>query len=70
MGNLKKWTGFLSDTNNTQRRCWELISQDPELAYIYNIPCESHGHQLLIKDILFPGKDKNHNQITSGISRF
>jgi hypothetical protein len=70
MGNLKKWTAFSSDTNNTQRRCWELIARDAELAHVHNIPCESHGHQLSIKDILFPGKDRSHNQITSKISQF
>jgi hypothetical protein len=70
MGNLKKWTAFSSDTNNTQRKCWKLIAQEPDLSHVHSIPYDSHGLQLSIKDLLWPGKDRFNQQITTQIGSF
>ena len=70
MGNLKKWTAFSSDTNNTQRRCQELINQDKDLKHVHSVPCDPHGLQLVMKDLLWPGKDNSKQQITTHMGQF
>lgn len=34
------------------RNLWALIKADPQTKHIFTVPCDSHGLQLLIKDIL------------------
>lgn len=70
LNNLKKFTAFSSDTDSTQRSIWSLISQDPELKHVHSIPCNSHGVALMLKDILWPGKDDQKHQITTSIGQF
>jgi hypothetical protein len=41
-----------------------------EAAHVLSVPCDSHGIQLIFKDLLFPGKDGHCNQITSGLGKF
>ncbi|KAF7926468.1 hypothetical protein BELL_0275g00120 [Botrytis elliptica] len=57
-GDLSKWHAFSSDTCSTQRKCWALMRDNPELKHIHSIPCDSHGLQLIFKDLLFPGKNQ------------
>ena len=69
-GNLKRWTAFSTDIDSTQRAMWVILEQDPELKHVHSIPCNSHGIQLILKDILKPGKDQQKRQISSEISEF
>lgn len=41
-----------TDMCNTMRALWRILSEDEHLRHIFFIPCNSHGLQLLIKDIL------------------
>ena len=41
-----------TDTCPMMVKVWELMQQDPEFEYIFFIPCDSHGLQLLMKDIV------------------
>jgi hypothetical protein len=34
------------------RKVWAVFNQDPNTKHIFTVPCDSHGLQLLIKDIL------------------
>ncbi len=34
------------------RALWKSLKKDPRLEHIFCAPCDSHGIQLLIKDIL------------------
>jgi hypothetical protein len=43
---------FSTDTCATMRKWWRLARAIPELSHCLFIPCDSHGLQLLIKDIL------------------
>ena len=70
LGNLKKFSAFSSDTDSTQRSLWNLMSQDPELEHVHSIPCNSHGVALMLKDLLWPGKDERKQQITTSIGQF
>lgn len=37
---------------------WEKLEQTPELRHYFMIPCDSHGLQLIIKDIVDPQNSK------------
>ncbi len=41
-----------TDTCNLIRALWKSLKKDPRLEHIFCAPCNSHGIQLLIKDIL------------------
>jgi hypothetical protein len=41
-----------TDTCNTMRAVWQNLRRLPSRKHIFCIPCDSHGLQLLIKDIL------------------
>ena len=69
-GALYRWTSFSSDTCNTQRKVWKVLSERPVVKHVLSVPCDSHGIQLIFKDILFPGKADNSKQITTKISQF
>jgi hypothetical protein len=48
-------TSLTTDTNNTMRKLWRLMQAEPS-GEILCVGCDSHGLQLLIKDILrLPG---------------
>jgi hypothetical protein len=57
---LQKWTenrmncinSINTDTCNTMRRMHEILQEQPELKHVFFTLCDSHGLQLLIKDIL------------------
>jgi hypothetical protein len=66
-GNMKKWTSFISDTCATMRASWKNIEQDPRSKHVITVPCDSHGLQLLIKDILQLPNIKKIWQIAANI---
>jgi hypothetical protein len=69
-GSLNHWTAFSSDTCNTQRRVWSDLIKDPDASHVLSVPCDSHGIQLIFKDLLFPGKDLFQNQIVTTTGTF
>ena len=50
---LHRWTSFSSDTCNTQRKVWAVLNSTEEASHVLSIPCDSHGIQLIFKDLLF-----------------
>ncbi len=67
---LDRWTAFSSDTCNTQRSVWKILNQEPGCEHVLSVPCDSHGIQLIFKDLLFPGKDSQRVQIITRIGDF
>jgi len=43
---------IITDTCSTMRAVWRLFNHDPKTLHIFTIPCEFHGLQLLVKDVL------------------
>ena len=41
--NLLYQKTYSSDTNNTQRKTKKLLEANQETAYVYWVPCQSHG---------------------------
>ncbi len=41
-----------TDTCNTMRDAWNQMARDPRAKHVFFIPCDSHGLQLLMKDII------------------
>jgi hypothetical protein len=62
-GDLKRITALSTDTYNTQRAVWNRITELEAIKHVISIPCESHSLQLIIKDLLDPGKDDNKQDI-------
>jgi len=67
---LIRFNAFSSNTCNTQRKVWRLITKVPSLEHVLSIPCDSHSLQLVFKDILWPLKDAQNIQIHSDIADF
>lgn len=51
-GDFKRVNSITTDTCNLERAVWDILAQDYRLRHVFFIPCDSHGLQLLIKDIL------------------
>ena len=51
-GNLSKIHSVTIDTCSLERATWDHLSQDLRLSHIFYVLCDSHGLQLLIKDLL------------------
>jgi hypothetical protein len=41
-----------TDTYSTMRRLWRALRTDRRFAYTFFVPCDSHGINLLINDII------------------
>ena len=50
--NLSQLNSWATDTCHTMRSAWKEAAKDPRLARVFFAPCDSHGLQLLIKDII------------------
>ena len=48
----KRIGSLATDTCATMRKTWTSIEEDPRLDHCFIVPCDSHGLQLFIKDIL------------------
>ncbi len=57
-GDLGKIHSVTTDTCSLEQATWDRLSQDPRLSHIFYVPCDSHGLQLLIKDLLSTPKIK------------
>lgn len=51
-GDLGKIHSVTTDTCSLERATWDRLSQDPRLSHIFYVSCDSHGLQLLIKNLL------------------
>ena len=51
-GRLSQIVSLSTDTCGTMRSLWKIVSKHPQTKMWITIPCDSHGIQLLIKDIL------------------
>ena len=68
--NLLRWTVYSSDTDNIQQKVKKLLKADLETAHVHWCPCDSHGNQLIFKDILNPSKDQFKTQIKTKMGKF
>lgn len=50
-GKLFRIGSMTTDTCSTMRLFWQLAEKTSELAHVIFVPCDSHGLQLLIKDL-------------------
>ena len=50
--NLSQLNSWATDTCNTMQSAWKEVAKDPRLAHVFFVPCDSHGLQLLVKDII------------------
>lgn len=50
--NFKKVNSVATDTCSLERAVWDILGSDTRLQHAFFIPCDSHGLQLLIKDLL------------------
>ncbi|RKF76666.1 hypothetical protein GcC1_070018 [Golovinomyces cichoracearum] len=64
--NLAKWASYSSDTCATQKSAWEIMNSTAETRHVLTVPCDSHSLQLILKDLIWPGKD-NHGNSTSAM---
>lgn len=69
-GDLKRLSSLATDTCNTQRKVWRRFQELPELRHMILVPCDSHGLQLVIKDLIDPGKDEDKTTIPSDLRDF
>jgi len=51
-GNTQRIGSMTSDTCATMRNFWALAEAEPSLSHVIFVPCDSHGLQLLMKDLL------------------
>lgn len=51
-GDLSRINSITTDTCATMLLMWKKLREMPELKHILCIPCDSHGLQLLVKDVL------------------
>jgi hypothetical protein len=68
--NLKRLTAISTDTNVTQRAIWEIFEADPEMKHVHSMGCDSHGIQLILKDLLKPGVNNKKALIKTAIGEF
>lgn len=51
-GNLSKVSSITTDTCSTMRLLWKRLENQPDMKHIFTVPCDSHGLQLIFKDLL------------------
>jgi hypothetical protein len=51
-GNFERVNSINTDTCSTMRKLHDVLQAKPELEHVFFTLCDSHGLQLLIKDIL------------------
>ena len=66
-GNLQRISSLATDTCPTMIAMWREIRTKPSLRHILVIPCDSHGIQLLIQDLIksIPAFSKVHDNAQS-----
>lgn len=51
-GDWAKVSGIATDTCAIIRKMWRVLESDLKLKHVFMVPCDSHGIQLLIKDLI------------------
>lgn len=70
-GDFNKINSIATDTCNTMLLVWELFQALPEFKHCFFVPCDSHGIQLLIKDLLaLPCFKEVHDQAQTVVRSF
>ena len=72
-GDWTRVNSFATDTCSTMRRVWRILDADSRLdkSKSFFVPCDSHGIQLLIKDLLHvPYYEKVLSKVTNIITAF
>jgi hypothetical protein len=65
-GQFNRVNSITTDTCNAMLRAWEILEQFVEFRHCFFIPCDSHGLQLVIKDMLeIPELKELHDVIQS-----
>lgn len=54
----KRINSISTDTCHVMKSVWEKLEATPELRHCFMIPCDSHGLQLIMKDIVDPKSSK------------
>lgn len=54
----KRINSISTDTCGVMKAVWGILSEKPELKHAFMVPCDSHGLQLIMKDILDPNSSK------------
>ena len=50
--NWRQVNSISTDTCNTMQTVWNTLASTDELRHAFMVPCDSHGLQLVVKDIL------------------
>ena len=70
-GNCSRINSFVSDTCSTARATTRVVLQDEGLKHCFQVDCDSHGLQLLFKDVLkIPGLKGPFLDIIKSITYF
>ncbi|KAE8549030.1 hypothetical protein EYB25_007545 [Talaromyces marneffei] len=70
-GRYERLNALTTDTCSTMRSTWADLQQRPQFSHVFMVPCDSHGLQLLIKDLLtLPSIDVVFKKCQSRISHF
>jgi hypothetical protein len=51
-GDLSKIASITTDTCSTMRLLWKKLESQSNTSHIFTVPCDSHGLQLIVKDLL------------------
>jgi hypothetical protein len=51
-GNYARINSVATDTCSDMRAVWRNIKADPRMSHVFCVPCDSHGLQLLIGDLI------------------
>ena len=51
-GQLSKVTSITTDTCSTMRALWSRLEKNQDMQHVFAVPCDSHGLQLIFKDLL------------------
>ncbi|RKF84223.1 hypothetical protein GcM1_136006, partial [Golovinomyces cichoracearum] len=55
---------------NKNKSVWEIMNSTTETRDVLTVPCDSHGLQLIFKDLLWPGKDNQGNSSSAMVEFF
>jgi hypothetical protein len=68
-GDLSKVSSITTDTCSTIRSLWKRLENEQDTKHIFTIPCDSHGLQLIFKDLLQQPTIKQYwNQATTVVN--
>jgi hypothetical protein len=66
---FKRINSIATDTCNAMLKAWEILEKFDEFKHCFFIPCDSHGLQLIIKDLLDIPEIKELHDIIQSIAK-